>query len=66
MTLRRLNKIIQTDDPERIRQYKLLGFTESTQEPEPSGQGREPEPEYSTDPKKEPKRTRASKTDEDL
>lgn len=66
MILRRLNKIVQTDDPERIRQYKLLGFTESMQEPEPSGQGREPEPEHPTDPKKEPKRARAAKTDEEL
>lgn len=66
MTLRRLNKIVQTNDPERIRQYKLLGFVESVQEPQPTGQGREPEPQQPTDTPKESKRGRAAKIDEDL
>lgn len=64
MTLRRLNKIVQTDDPEQIQQYKLLGFTESSEEPEPTGRGREPEPKKLEETPKESKRGRKTKADE--
>ena len=61
MIWRRLNKIIETNDPEKIKEYKLLGFTETVEEPEPTGRGREPEPEKPTTPEKEVKRGRPSK-----
>lgn len=49
MKLSRLNKVIEENDPDRIREYKLLGFVEEGEEPKTSGSGREPLPEKPTE-----------------